>query len=115
MVLSNVPFHSLAFPACAILSVPIEFDWCALVKTRALSAFSSLGGKEPGRGEPPSASYPLLLWILSAGWEPAGAPGVCHHVAERASKGDLRDELQLPITSRNREGGVWRGRRQSHF
>lgn len=36
--------------------------------------------------------------MLSAGREPSGAPGVGRHVAERASKGDLGDELQFPLS-----------------
>lgn len=81
---------------------------CFLVKAHFLLAFSLFGwwifpilateGLE-GRsqdGEP--SRLPLAVDAECSGGEPAGVPRVYHHVAERASKGDLGKELQSPMT-----------------
>lgn len=74
--------------------MPIESDQCGPVKAHPLLAFSLFGGEElEGESLPlraPPAAVDAECW--------AGAfrsPSVCRHVAERASKGDLGDQLQF--------------------
>lgn len=83
-------FILLLFLACAILSVPIESDQCALVKAHTLSAFSLFQGKEPGRGGPPAASSPCCCgcWVLGRSLqEPRCLSPCCRKIKQRRSRG----------------------------
>lgn len=104
------------FLACAILSVPIESDQCALVNNSYPPlAYFPVGSMFPvlARGRPERAGarrgkscsavsfiFPPLarMWSIGSGSLPE-APSV----AERASKGDLGSELLCTAVPRHRQ------------
>lgn len=89
-------FHSFALLACAILSVPIVWPVCYRVKAHSLLAFVlvqlvELPSSGWGRAGALLPACPLS-WCCAPGQGACRSPGICHHVAERASKEDVREQ-----------------------